>query len=401
MNEDSLPLGLDGVRVLDLSDALGAYCSRLLADLGGDVIKVEWPRGDRMRSKPPLAPGGGADQMSPSFAAYHANKRGVTLAFDGIEAVPLLAELAAAADIVILSPSRRHPVAGFDAESGLLDWASSDAIVVALTPFGLTGPYAGYRATPLISHAMSGLMHRCGTTETPPLTIPGQILWDEAGIHAAVAAIAALSARPRVGGQLLDLAVHEMAPAHDFLLEKYDAEAVGNWGRAVSVGVPPSGVWDCVDGPFDVAAHQRRHWDAFLEMLDEPETLAEPALEDPVMRRQIFDGVVELIEPLLRDKNRLEMFEKGQAAGLPCCPVNTPADFAADAQPESRELFVEQEVPGLGRVRLPWRSFHSSPEMQVLRRPAPTLGQHNPEIYIDELGHTEAELGAWKEAGLV
>lgn len=401
LSEGVPPLALDGVRVLDLSDALGAYCSRLLADLGAEVLKVEPPEGDRMRRRPPFPDGAGESAMSPVFAAYHSNKRGVTLDVASDQAIPLLGELGEDADVVVVTPSRRSPVVGLDAEAGGLSWARADAVVAALTPFGLTGPLAGYRATPLTSHAMSGLMHRCGTAETPPLGIPGQILWDEAGIHAAVAVLAALSSRSRVGGQLLDLAVHEVAPAHDFLLERYDAEALGNWGRAILVGIPPSGTWECADGPFDVAAHQRRHWDAFLTMLDHPDALSEPSLEDPLLRRQLFDGIIEAVQPLIGDKQRLELFEKGQQAGLPCCPVNTPADFVADSQPQARGLLVDQEVPGLGSVTLPWRSFHSSPEMQRLRRPAPTLGQHNREVFVEELGHTDGELDTWREEGLV
>src|ERR1700730_2089433 len=132
-----------------MSGPIGAYCTRLLADLGADVVLVESPHGDPLRRDPPFAD----DERDASlvFSYYHASKRSVVVdpSDDGT-----LAELGATADVVVVSPSPRSPLPGWDPATLRVAWAPN-AIVCALTPFGLTGPNAAWRATPMISYAMS------------------------------------------------------------------------------------------------------------------------------------------------------------------------------------------------------------------------------------------------------
>ncbi len=235
-----------GVRVLDLAGSIGAYCSKLLADLGADVLKVEPPSGDPMRRKPPFADPGG----SLLFTSYHVNKRGITLDVSRPDALPLLEAVGPSCDVVLLSPSARSPVAGFDRDVPALRWGTPQTIVAAITPFGLTGPWRDMRMTPFLSYAVGGQMHFTGVSEGPPLAAPGQLAWDEAGIHAAVGISAATMARGQVGGQVLDLAVHEVSAAKDFLLERFSVERPGNWAgrwesasRRPACGHVPTGLW--------------------------------------------------------------------------------------------------------------------------------------------------------------
>jgi crotonobetainyl-CoA:carnitine CoA-transferase CaiB-like acyl-CoA transferase len=244
-------------------------------------------------------------------------------------------------------------------------------------------------------------MHWVGELDGPPLAGPGQLAWDEAGIHAAFGIVSALFGRDRFGGQLLDLSVHEVGVTKDYLLERYDRGRLGEWGRSVGVGIPPTGTWMCADGPFAISAFQQRHWPAFLAMLDNPETLSEPALEDQMVRREIFDGLQELIAELLAGRSRIELFEKGQAAGLPCAPVNSPGDFVVDPQPLARRAFASTPDEHGAAITIPWRWCHSSTEMLRLTRPAPGLAEHNSEIYLQELGFSDEHLREWIEDGLV
>ncbi|MGH3191065.1 MAG: CoA transferase, partial [Streptosporangiaceae bacterium] len=214
-----LPLG--GIRVLDLAGPLGSYGCRLLADAGADVVKVEPPEGDPLRRRPPFAGDRPDPQGSLSFAYYQANKRGVVLDYRRPEAAGVLAELGANADVVVLTPTAREPVAGFDAATGELAWAGPQAVVCSITPFGLTGPYRNWRSTHLVSHAMSGLMYVQGPPEGPPVVVPGQQLYDFAGTHAAVAILAALRARPQAGGQLIDMSAHEVLTQSCFDIYSY------------------------------------------------------------------------------------------------------------------------------------------------------------------------------------
>jgi crotonobetainyl-CoA:carnitine CoA-transferase CaiB-like acyl-CoA transferase len=388
---------LSGIRVLDVSGDLGAYCSKLLADLGADVLEVEPPGGDDLRRRPPFT--GRSESLI--FLSYHSNKRGITLDVGRAESLPALEALGRKSDVIVASPTRRRPVTGFDRDAPALAWAGPHAIVASITPFGLTGPMRDLRMTPFLSFAMGGGMHWVGQSDGPPLAVPGQLQWDEAGIHAAAGIVAALFARDREGGQLLDLSVHEVAAAKDFLLERYDVAPPDEWGRSVGVGYPPTGEWECRDGPLSVAAHQRYHWQAFLAMLDHPDELSDPAFEDPLFRREIFDALEVLIAPLMSTRSRLELFAKGQAAGLPCAPRYTPGQFVLDEQPQARETFAAVEEPRGGTATIPWRWCHSDPQLIGLHRRAPDLGEHNVDVYVEELGFDAAQLEKWKEAGIV
>lgn len=398
------PIGgpLAGYRVVDVAGPIGAYCTRLLADLGCDVIKVEPPKGDPMRTHPPFADTGSAGRESAVFASYHVNKRGITLDVARDEAQDVLRALAKNRDILVISPTPRTPLVGFDRGARQLDWVPSDCIVASITPFGLDGPMADMRMTPFLSFAIGGGMHWVGEKGGPPLAAPGQLAWDEAGLHAAFGIVSALFGRERGGGQLLDLSVHEVQAGKDFVLERYDVSKPGEWGgRFAGVGIPPSGTWQCADGPLGIAAHQEHHWQSFLTMLDHPDDLSEPSLNDPLVRRLIFDGLELVIGNLLAERSRLDLFARGQAAGLPCAPVNSPGDFVDDPQPVARGVFASVSGDGRPTIRIPWRWCNSTPELIHLRRPAPTLGEHNAEVYFEELGFTHDDLNTWKAQDLV
>ena len=389
------------LRVLDLSGAIGAYCTRMLADLGADVIKIEPPAGDPMRSQPPFQRAATGPESSLLFAGYHANKRGVTLDTTSAEALPVLTRLSAEADVIVISPTRRAPLAGFDWDNPSLSWANPDSIVAALTPFGLTGPMRDFRATPFVSFAFGGGMHHMGPPEGPPVAMPGRALWDYAGLVGSIGIMAAVRARPRIGGQILDISAHEVSAVMDFPIERYDAEGGSGRDRSTGIGYPPTGTWRCRDGELEISCHQAHHWLAFLQMLDHPDELSEPALADPLTRRAIFDGLIPVIAQLMADREVVDLFERGQAAGLPCSPRNTVTQFVHDLQARSRGLFVSSIAANLEPIELPWKTFSSTPSLLTLRRPAPQLGQHNCEVYLDELGYTSGELDVWKEVGLV
>jgi crotonobetainyl-CoA:carnitine CoA-transferase CaiB-like acyl-CoA transferase len=104
---------------------------------------------------------------------------------------------------------------------------------------------------------------------------------------------------------------------------------------------------------------------------------------------------------MLASREREDLVERGQSAGLPCSLLNTPAEFVRDPQPRARAHFVTVEHPVMGEVELPWFGFHARPELRAFRCRAPLLGEHNTEIYCDELGHDPSQLSTWKAAGLV
>ena len=393
------PLG--GKRVLDLSGRTGAYCGKILADLGADVVKVELPRGDRVRYLPPHRDGMSGPESGLLFAYYHHNKRGITLNWEREESRTLLGELASTAQVILASPKGDpEQLAGFVEEPPSLSWVSGQVLTCFITPFGLTGPYRNWRATPFTSFAMSGYMHPVGPLEGPPLAMPGQQFYDEAGLWAAFLVQAVLRCSPDTWSQVIDQSVHEIGLFNKLGTEQYDLDGRIKT-RATNFGAPPSGIWKCRDGLVDIGAHSTHQWDLFVEVMERPESLADPIYRDRMMRIQLFDLLTEVIADLMSTRSAREVVAAGQAAGLPCALTQTGAQFIRDEQPNARGFFIDTRREGTGSFAIPGPPYLSSPPVITYHRSAPVLGQANEEIYVGELGHSIRDLEHWRADGLV
>jgi crotonobetainyl-CoA:carnitine CoA-transferase CaiB-like acyl-CoA transferase len=373
---------LAGVRVLEVSDRIGAYCTKLLADLGADVVVVELPTA--------------AD--SPERSYYHRNKRAVTLDWRRDEATTLLGALAASAAVIVASPrGGRHRLAGYEDDPPRLSWAPPEAITCFITPFGLTGPYRHWRATPFTSFAAGGAMHAVGPVEGPPVAMPGRSLWDEAGVWAASWVQAVLRSSPRPAEPVLDLAVHEVALFKQLGQEPYVAGGRVKT-RETNFAAPPSGIWQCCNGAVDIAVHTPGHWEIFLEVTGRPEVLTDPIYRDRRMRVEVFDLLTEQIAGMLAGVDARRFVEVGQAAGLPCTLSQDAAEFTRAPQPRCREYFGAE---GGADAELPSRPFRSQPELISYRRPAPAPGEGNEDVYLSELGYSPGQLESWRVDRLV
>jgi crotonobetainyl-CoA:carnitine CoA-transferase CaiB-like acyl-CoA transferase len=398
----AMTLPLDGVRVLDLAGPLGSYCGRLLADIGADVVKVEPPAGDELRGHPPFAGDRRDRESSLSFAYYHANKRGIVLDYTGAAApgVPAeLAELGRLSDVILITPGTRGPagstVAGFDAGLRVLSWAGQDAVVCSITPFGLTGPYRSWRASHLTSYAMSGIMYPHGPAAGPPRVVPGRQAYDHVGTHAAVAVLAALRARPGVGGQFIDLSAHEILTASNFDVHRYTS-SLSIWRRLDRAPGVSGGVWRCRDGLVEFVVSTDKHWAGLVELLGNPDQLNDPALSHPVTRELHAETIMAAMAPLISEMGREDFIRRGQQLGVPCALVNTVGQFTADPQPRSRGFIVRKPLAGLGEHEQPGRPFLSTrPLLGQYRRPAPRLGEQEvTEILRDWRGQRKPPGGA-------
>ncbi len=399
MTEFAQPL--TGVRVLDLSGRTGAYCGKILADLGADVVKVELPTGDGLRRSPPFRDGRRGPESSLLFAYYHHNKRGITLDWQRDEARALLEELAATADAVIASPKgERLRPHGFVDVPPSLSWVPDGALTCFITPFGLTGPYRHWRATPFTSFAMSGLMHPVGPPEGPPLAIPGQQLYDEAGAWAAFLMQAVLRSPPACRSQVIDHSVHEVGLFHKLGSEQYVVNGRIKT-RETNFGPPPGGIWKCRDGSLDVGAHSPHHWDLFVDLLGRPEVLSDPLYRDRDMRVQLFDLLTEVISGLLSTLSARELVEAGQSAGLPCALSQSGAQFVQEEQAHQRGYFVRSSRQGTGSFDMPGPPFLAEPSLIAYHRSAPHLGEANQDLYVHELGHSIRDLERWRSDGLI
>jgi len=376
---DQLPLS--GVRVIDAANELGGYGGRLLADLGADVVKLEPPGGLAGRRVPPFLGDQPGENRSLGFLYREANKRGAVLDVGDPAAEEQLRRLAQGADIVLITPTPDAPVAGLDVEGGALSWAPH-ALVVAITPFGLTGPLRGWRATPLISSAMSAQLVQQGPPEGPPIVVPGDQLWMHTGIHAAVAALAMLREREsgqRAGGRLAEVSAHEVLTASN--MDYYAYPALG----LIRPRTGPSksengGPFDVADGRIEFIASTDKHWNGLMELLGHPEELGDPAWGDPAARVPHRELIVERLTEILAGLDRETVVEQGQRRGLPVSLINTIGEFTRDPQPRSRGFFVEAPLPDGGRLEMPGAVYRSwEPMLGLYRRPAPRLGQSSAE----------------------
>ena len=382
MTGNSLPL--DGIRVLDLSGPVGSYGGRLLADAGADVVKVELPAGDELRRQGPFAGGRSDPERSLSFAYYHANKRGIAVDYRSAEALGVLAELGANADVVLLTP----PVAGFDPDAGELSWAAPDAVVCAVTPFGLTGPYRTWRATHLTSCALGGAMYAQGPPEGPPAVMPGRQLYDHAGTQLAIAVLAALRARPAAGGQFIEISAHEVLGAYTVELHRYTNFLDITRRRDTYPGV--GGMWPCRDGMIEFTAQTDKHWAGLVRLLGSPPELSDPSFVSPADRRQRAGEIMAVVGPAILAMGREDFVARAQELSVPCALVNTVGQFTQDPHPRSRGFFVRQPVAGLGEFDVPGQPFVSGqPLLAQYRRPAPRLGEDDPAAIARE----------WRSAG--
>jgi crotonobetainyl-CoA:carnitine CoA-transferase CaiB-like acyl-CoA transferase len=395
------PQPLAGFRVLEFSGRTGAYCGKILADLGADVVKVELPTGDPMRSDPPHADGHRGLESSLTFAYYHHNKRGITLDWERSESLPLLEELAASADVVLAAPrGERQSLSGFVESPPSLSWVSGNVLTCFITPFGLTGPLREWRATPFTSFAMSGYMHPVGPPEGPPIAMPGQQFYDEAGIWAAFLVQAVLRSTPPLRAQVIDHSVHEVGLFNKLGTEQYDLGGRIKT-RATNFGPPPGGIWTCRDGLLDIGAHAEHHWDLFVELMGRPDALTDPLYRDRAIRIQLFDLLTDVIADLMSTRSAKELVEAGQASGLPCALTYSAAEFVRDPQPTSRGYFVESSHVGTGSFPIPGPPFLSEPPLIAYHKSAPRLGEANEDVYRRELAHSTHDLERWRSDGLI
>jgi len=392
---------LQGVRVLDLSNRIGAYCSKLLADFGADVIKVELPKGDRLRSVPPFHTGPDGEVTGLLYSYYHHNKRGITLDWQRTEAIPLLRELCAVSDVVVASPrGERERLAGYIEDPPSLSWSSGRSLVCFITPFGVTGPYRDWRATPFTSFAMSGHMYPVGPEEGPPVAMPGQQFYDEASTWAAFLIQVVLQGPPTLRSQLIDQSAHEIGLFYEIGQPPFSMGG-GIKTRVTNLGPPPSGIWKCRDGWLDVGSHSDRHWDIFVDLVGQPEVLTDPIYRDRHMRIQLFDLLTEIIAELLATRSAVEFIELGQSAGLPCALKQKPAEFVRGDQARERGFFVQSDPAGPHSFEMPGAPFLSAPSLVTHRKAAPRLGEANQQVYVGELGHSSGDIERWRSDALI
>jgi crotonobetainyl-CoA:carnitine CoA-transferase CaiB-like acyl-CoA transferase len=392
MNDDTLtPHALEGIRVIDMADTNSVYATKVLCDLGAEVIRVEPPGGDPMRKAQPVDEETG---VSAFYAFMNTNKRSVTLDLDTAEGAALFRKLVASADIVVESemPGRLAALGlsyeDLGADKPGLVWSS-------ITPFGATGPRSKWKADDLVSQAMGGFMNLSGLPDREPLKLYGEQSCFIAGLHAASGILIALWHALASGeGQYVDVSIHE-AIAHtlESAIQVYAIEGRvrERLPRNDEAGI---GMFPATDGEIFVYANMNmitRSWFNLVKVLKRAGIEGAEDLDDPKWHDQAFrrtaparDAVRRIISELTKNKSKYQNYNDLQGANVLSAPMSEIGDLFNNPQLKFLDWFVDQPIAGKPAT-WPGPAFRLSETPRRQPGPVRAAGEDNAAIF-GELG---------------
>ena len=420
----TLPCLLAGVKVVDLTPYIsGHYCTKLLATLGAEVVKIERPgSGDPMRQVGPFAepsrsmlaassadhpPGPEADDRGETgawFLYLNTSKKSLALDLKSQTGREVLLQLVKTADILV-----ENFAPGVMERLGLgyaqLQAVNPALVMVSISNYGQTGPYRDWKATELNLYAAGGLMNITGEPEREPLKEGAPLAQLGAGQNAFAAAMTALIYAEDSGqGQQIDISIAEYATnILENALMQYSYSGV-EYSRAGNRGYGRAawGIYPCQDGYVGIVAGPDQRWPQVAQIM-EREELSDPRFASRQGRLIHADEVDALMLPWLLDHDKVGIFKAGQEEGLGFAFVATMEDILGMEQLQARDYFVELEHPIAGTFKYPGppinphlfedsssKSGGGTNSAWVYRR-APLLGEHNGEV-LGELGYSESEI---------
>ncbi len=401
---------LPAYRVLDLTDEKGVFCTKLLADHGADVIKIEPPGGDPGRSRGPFPNDEPHHERSMYFLLYNSNKRSVTLNLETATGQSIFRRLVERADVVVETfPVGYMQGLGLDYDS--LKEVNPGLVMASITPFGQTGPRKGYKSSDLIAMAASGYMQITGEPSEPPLRQGNEQSHFPAAQYAAAAIMGALYYRDVLEGtgQHIDVSLQEAlityyTDAHPALAWMQRKENVTRVGTNSTL-VIPLGAYPCKDGWISVGVITPREWDALAQWIYEAtgneEVLNEQYRGGNQERAPHLDVITAMFMDFASRFAAEELFHEGQKRNLVFIPVNDVGDLLQDPQLDASHFWAELEHPEVGTLKYPLGIFYGGDDMPLSGKAAPQLGQDNHAVYCEELGLTMEDLVLLRGASVI
>ena len=397
---------LSDLKVLDLTHYIaGPFCTKLLADFGADVIKVERPgSGDGARHAAPFLEDIPHPEKSGLFLYLNNNKRGITLNLKNRSGVRIFKELTSWADVMVenFRPSVM-PRLGLSYET--LEQINPRLVMTSISNFGQTGPYKEYKANEIIFNALSGLMHASGVPEREPIKMGGNVIQYNAGASAALHTLIALQgSENRGGGDHVDLSILDVFTGSIdrtgpmLLAYQYTGESTKRGYQRRSGGAPRR----CKDGYLNVFT-ELDFIPKALDMIGLPALSEDPRFATPEARarQENIDDFLVLFDPWLLEHTVEESWAAAQKARILSGPVSTVEQLSSNLNFSARDFWCEVEREYIGNLTYPGRPFIMNDGPWSLRRAAPTLGQHNEEIYCGLLGYSKAEQAKLRETGVI
>jgi crotonobetainyl-CoA:carnitine CoA-transferase CaiB-like acyl-CoA transferase len=405
---------LSPYRALDLTDEKGLLCGKILGDLGADVVKIEKPGGDPSRRLGPFYHDEADPEKSLFWFAYNANKRGITLDIEKAEGRELFKRLVKTADFVIESfPSGYLGGLGLGYED--LERLNPRIIAVSITPFGQTGPFKDYKAPNIVAWAMGGEMYTRGDVDRAPVQMGHHSqAYLHAGGEAAAVAMMALYWREMTGeGQHVDVSIQESVAqltymhtsAWDILKNNQRRVEVG-----ANIGLTLRRIWQCKDGYVYWMYSSLALGRGFMPLIEwmESEGLSEELKEFDWDRfdwktttQEVIDRLESITARFFLARTKAELFEGATKRRLAIYPLATAVDILDSPQLVARDYWTKLEYPGLGTLTVPGAFAHSTETPPRLLCRAPFIGEHNREVYEQELGLSSDELLTLKRAGVI
>jgi len=377
------------VRIIDLTHELGAYCTRLFADLGAEVIRVEPPGGGIDRCRPPGLPGEAAKILGGiPFAFLNVNKKSVTIDTASPPGRAVLRDLVATAQVVVYEPGSNVGVELVDILS-----VPGTRVVTAISHFGLTGPYAHFVGCDLVNQALGGIAWMSGEAEKPPLRLAGDQSLFVASLYAAAAtALALWDTETRGVSHMVDVSAQE-AIAHSLqnAIQAWDLEGHISVRGGEGIRDATEGGFVCKNGYVFLAAPLSLSvsWSGLLAWMKEEgfdglDTLLTPAWSDRPTRATaaMREQFRVLFERFVADRTKEELGAEALRRKVVMAPVSRIADLPQDQQLLYRGYFHKVAMPGLGReVAMPGAPYRLSEPLWRLDRAAPRLGEDNAAIF--------------------
>ncbi len=407
-------------RVLDLTDEKGFLCGKILADLGMDVLKIEPVGGDLSRRCGPFYKDIPKPEFSLYWLAFNCNKRGITLDISKADGKALFKKLVRQADFVIES-FPPGTLAGLGLGYDDLQKINPRIILTSITPFGQDGPYRNYKVTDLISTAIGGTLYVNGLPDREPIRYGFPVAYAHAASEAAVATLIAHVDRERSGqGQSIDVSIHQtmLGILHNALqiweMEKTNQNRTGIFYRMrpePSIGMPA--VWQCKDGYvsfilFGGQLGERSNY-ALIKWMDQagmcPPSMKQVKWEEldlTLIPQEIQTTANEAISKFFMSLTKEELYKGCMQRRIFLFPVSDPGDIVKDIQLKERKYWVQFDQKEIGEPITYLGPFVKASRTPLqITRPAPAIGEHNIEIYEQELGLSRQDLILLKESGTI
>ncbi|AGB16160.1 putative acyl-CoA transferase/carnitine dehydratase [Halovivax ruber XH-70] len=385
---------LSDVRVLDLTQVLaGPYCTMLLADMGADVVKIERPGGDLIRSNPPYVDDPDAEPYGGYFQSVNRGKRSIELDLAGDDRDTFL-DLVESADVVVEN-YRAGTMESFDLSYERLAEHNPELIYASIRGFGdpRTGKTdrQGQPAFDIIAQALGGVMEITGEADGPPMKVgPGIGDLFTATLNC-IGILGALHHRDRTGeGQYVDTAMYDSMLSmteRAIYLQSYEGEAPTRCGNAHPT-LFPYNAYEVADGYVVVSAFGTNHWRAFCAAIDRPGLAEEYAT--PAARLKHRESLYDEIAAWMREHETADVIDRLEG-DVPVAPVQDTEAIFADDHVHDRDMLYEVEQPGADEsVRIAGSAIKMSETNPEPRGRAPILDEHREEIL--------AELAAQEQA---